>query len=208
MGGIVSAVVLGAVLGSLWRRDLSYLARVAPRLGWLAIVGLAMQSLAVRQVPPGDALPDARGLLLLAGNLVVLVALVADFDRWPARVLALGLALNLIACLPQGGYMPITAEAYAASGQARPEQPMTPGSRSIRGKDIFLPTDRTPFAPLSDVIPVAEPLLFQGVYSPGDLLIALGVAGLAAGLGVRRRSQEASSLDPAATNHVPERRPA
>src|SRR5262249_18365028 len=99
----------------------------------------------------------------------------------PIWLLGVGFAMNLLVILPHGGYMPITAEAYEASGQARPGDVLTEGTKLSRAKDIVLPRERTCLWPVTDVLPVREPRIFRGVYSPGDLVIAAGAALLIAG---------------------------
>jgi len=161
------------------------------RLAWLIVGALALQVATVYLVPPDPATTawDLRGSLFILGAGLALVGIAVNRHYWPVWLIGFGFALNLVAIVPHGGYMPITAEAYRAAGQARPGDDLSDGARLARAKDIFLPRDQTTFWFLTDIFPIAEPRIVRGVYSPGDVAIALGAFLLAAGFGWLRREQ-------------------
>lgn len=176
------ALALGLVIGLVRWRGLTYLARIPFRRGWILIGALVLQIVALRVVepgPPGE--PDLRGALFLLGYAGVLAGVWLNRQLDPMRVVGIGFALNLIAVLPTFGYMPITAEAYAAAGQARPGETFADGTKLARAKDMVLPRDKTPLWPLTDIIPVRDPSWLRGVYSVGDLVLAAGAILLASG---------------------------
>lgn len=178
-------VALGLVVGLLRWRGVGYLCRLQLRHGWLFLTAVALQLgsvLFVAPGPPGEF--DLRGALLLLGYLAVLAGVVSNLHLPAMWVLGLGFLLNLLVILPQGGYMPVTVEAYEAAGQLRPGEVYVEGEKLPRAKDIILSRERTPFWPLSDVLPVREPRLLRGVYSPGDLVIGAGVVLLLSGVGL------------------------
>jgi len=178
-------VVVGVLIGAIRFRGLGYLTRLGIRRGWTFIGALALQYVSVQLIAPGAPYePDLRGLLILLGYLGVIAGVILNWRLVPIRVLGLGFALNLLAVLPQYGYMPITVEAYQASGQVRPGDDLSDGVKLWRAKDIVLSRERTLFWPLTDTISVREPTFLRGVYSIGDLIVATGVALLASGVGV------------------------
>lgn len=191
------AVVLGTALGVARFGGPWYLRRLPIRAGWLFLMALIVQLVSVRAVAPGGPGEiDPRGLLFLLGYAGVLVGVTANW-RVPAfRILGLGFALNLIAVAPHAGYMPISVAAYEASGQARATDDLSAGARLARAKDVVLPREQTPLWPLTDVLPVRDPAWLRGVYSPGDLIVAAGVAWLAAGAGMSRPARQRPSLAP------------
>src|SRR5690349_8975051 len=107
------SVVLGVALGMLRFGSPGYLPHLPMRLGWLFPMALLIQFVSVRFVPSGEGADlDARGALFLLGYGVVLAGVLANRHGLAYRILGLGFALNLLAVLPHGGYMPITVAAY------------------------------------------------------------------------------------------------
>lgn len=184
---LLLGVVVGVIAGLIRWHGPAYLAQLRLRLAPLFVIAFLVQFAAVLFVPASDSGPDWRGISFLTGYLLVLVGVVLNWRLWPVRLLGLGFALNLLAILPHGGYMPITVEAYAAAGLARPDDTLTEGTKLARAKDVVLVREHTAFWPLSDVIPIGEPRLLRGVYSPGDLIIALAAALLGSGCGLSAR---------------------
>ena len=98
------------------------------------------------------------------------------------RVVGLGILLNLLAAVPQGGMMPTTPEALRLAGQPAPAVLPPPSARPyVLAKDVVLGREKILLWPLSDwlVIPAGLPL--AGVFSPGDVVVAAGLSWLLAG---------------------------
>src|SRR5262249_43808381 len=136
---LIWAVGLGLLIGLIRWRGPEYLARLQLRLGWLVVAAVVLQLLTVRLGPSGlGSEPGLRGGLLLLSYVGVLVGVLGNRHLWPVWVLGAGFALNLLVILPHGGYMPITREAYEASGQAREADVLTDGAKLTRAKDVVL----------------------------------------------------------------------
>ncbi|MGH2498600.1 MAG: DUF5317 family protein [Candidatus Limnocylindria bacterium] len=149
---LASAVALGVAAGLAFGGDWRRLARVRIR-AW----PLLAAAFAIRAV--GFAVPLPPALYLAALAAIVAVALLNA--RLPGALLvAFGTALN-VAVIALNGGMPVDAAAALAAGA---EQRV--------GDGLHVPlTDTTLLPFLADVIPVP---LVRGVYSAGDVVIALG----------------------------------
>jgi hypothetical protein len=104
--------------------------------------------------------------------------------------------LNVLAAVPHGGLMQTTPEALRGAGRPVPDVLPGPGERPyVISKDVVLPRERIPLWPLSDhfVIPRGWP--FPGEFSPGDVLIAGGLAWLIAQSVVSRRMSPGTRPD-------------
>lgn len=113
--------------------------------------------------------------------LLVFSYLLAGWFVWLNRrlpgmwLMGAGLWLNALVMLANGGYMPITYEALAAAGRLRLASSAETGTVVMSSKDILLPFAETRLALLSDVFVIPPPFPFSGVFSVGDVLIALGL---------------------------------
>ncbi len=110
-------------------------------------------------------------IYVAALGLMVGVALTNWRLGWGARLAALGLALNLAVIAANGGYMP---ENVAALRQARGPAEVGDIAAARRYHNTRLATPETPLALLGDTLTLGPPGQVA-VYSPGDVLLALGV---------------------------------
>lgn len=91
------------------------------------------------------------------------------------RLLAAGLAANALVMAANGGYMPVTYEAVLAAGKAHLISGSAPGTLVFGSKDILLPAAQTNLWLLSDIFVLPPPFPIPSVFSPGDVLLALGM---------------------------------
>lgn len=153
----VGAIAIGLLAGG----RLANLAEHRFRLGWLGVIGVALQFLPVHG--------DAGDLVLTASFLCLFVVCGANW-RLPGFVLILaGLLLNFVVITVNEG-MPVSREAVVASGQAATLSEL----RELDSPKHHLerPDDR--LTALGDVIPVGPPI--RQVVSVGDIAVLLGVA--------------------------------
>lgn len=143
------------------------------RRAWLIPPTLALQLVCVELLPstPGDV---ARRLLLVATYLVLAVVLWANRGLWSVRVLAIGLALNVLAIGMGRGLMPVAPDTAQAAGLGGKIQGLALGRSIPRSKDVLMTRAETALWPISDSIPVSLGS-FHNVVSPGDLVVVLGV---------------------------------
>jgi uncharacterized protein DUF5317 len=106
--------------------------------------------------------------LVIAGYLAALVVLWLNRERPWIPLVGLGAALNSLVIVVNKGQMPILASALIRTGYA---------PRGIADIRHVVASPGTPLAVLGDSLPLHVGR-FGTVVSPGDLLIALGVAGL------------------------------
>ncbi|MCA1840363.1 MAG: DUF5317 domain-containing protein [Actinobacteria bacterium] len=157
----------GIAIGLIRGGRFSNLSSIKFRYPWLVFVGLAIQiagELLAAFVNPAFR-EGGRGLTTLAVSYAALIAFVVLNREQPgASLIALGLALNLLVILPNGG-MPVSAHAAHIAGfdpsgylgTALKHRAMGPG---------------TIFSWLGDVIPIPG---LGKVVSVGDIVLGLGV---------------------------------
>jgi hypothetical protein len=165
----VAAALLVALLTG---GSLKHLARVQVRCSWLVLLSLAVQILIFSEWFQQHA-PQAERLasLLYGLSLLLLVVVVALNGRVPGfRLIALGLALNTLVILTNGGRMPASLAAlrFAGIGDA------TEAYAAARATNSAVITAATRFWFLGDVFasPASWPL--SNVFSIGDICIMLG----------------------------------
>lgn len=158
------AVLIGLVAGLLVRGSLARLATLEFRWGRLAVLGLLLQVVLFAD-PVSTAVGDLGVPLYLLSMVLVLAAIVANRRITGLPIVAAGAALNLLVIVANGGYMPASADAYAAGGLEVPE-----GYSNTRL--VAQPV----LAPLGDVIGLPAWLPMSNVISVGDLLIAFGTS--------------------------------
>lgn len=115
------------------------------------------------------------------------------------KLLAAGFACNALVMVLNGGYMPVTYEALAAAGKAHLVTDASAGALVYGSKDILRPAAETALWFLSDIFVIPPPFPVSGVFSAGDVLIAIGIFRLVpwlfgAGKSVLPGTSEASHL--------------
>jgi len=168
----LSVIALALVVGALAGGGLPRLAQL--RLRWFWVLGVA---LALRV---GSALLAANGLdeglplgwAFIAAYLLIIVWLWGNWQVPGLQVAAIGIGLNTVALLLNGGQMPIWALAFEAAG-------FTPADL---GNDPFhyllATTSAAEFVTrggiFGDVVPIPLPVI-RDVLSIGDVLLAIGI---------------------------------
>ncbi|MEX1195580.1 MAG: DUF5317 family protein [Dehalococcoidia bacterium] len=141
----------------------------AIRLLWTAPLAFACQLLVIHLLD-GAALRVALPL----SHLLLLPFLLANSRLLGVRLIALGLALNLLAITANGGLMPVEQSAVDAVGKHTNVE-LTAGQHIPGSKNILLERDSIHLRPLSDVILLPVPQPFTRAVSAGDLAIVAGV---------------------------------
>lgn len=148
VSGVVAGTLLGLVVGKDWRR----LSRIHIRLFPMLLLALALRG--------GAPLLASAGLPLYIASIAA-TGLVAGLNRHlpGTALIAVGSLSNLVVVWINGG-MPVDLDAVAVVAATMPSDA------------LHMPLDEdTRLTLLADVLPIP---LFRGVYSVGDVLIAIG----------------------------------
>jgi hypothetical protein len=176
-----------------------YFPKVQIKWGVLALFALAMQTIAIF-VPLGlDDIP--KRLLFALSYLILLIFIARNLPRPGIAIIGIGVLLNMLPIVANGGLMPVTAENLAKIGQTHRIEGRQEGDAIPHTKNVLKSKEDTRFYELSDRIVWDNPFFFR-VFSVGDIVIA---GGLVVTLGdlllprvkrQARRSENASRVNP------------
>ena len=167
---LLIAVPLALALGLLLGGRIEKLALVNFRFGWLALVAFVLQWALVHLAGTD---PNPWLGLGLTGSAAILLGVVLINLRLPGfKLLFLAFLLNLLVMLANGGFMPITPSSIQAIGEVPPA--ISYGERIPLSKNILVTDEQARLGFLGDSLVLTQPVRF--VVSPGDALLALGVA--------------------------------
>ncbi len=163
---ILFALLLGWVTGGKFTR----LADAKIRYGWLIFAPLALYL--VSWTPPLVRLHWFPASMNMLGRVVLVAVGVANWRMPGAKLIVLGLALNLIALGANGGLMPASPDAIAAAfGSAYLKT--AANATHVRGAIMDTSTE---LGFLCDIIAAKRPfVLVPAVYSVGDLVMSVGI---------------------------------
>lgn len=168
----LSVILLALIVGALAGGGLPRLADLKLRWIWVLLLALALRIGAVQLwgTDLGAQLP--LGWAIVSAYVLIFVFLWGNWRVPGLQVAAVGIALNFLAVLINGGRMPIWPGAFEAAGFA-PDAvtgdtfhfllPMTSVAEFVARGGIF-----------GDVVPIPIPVI-RDVVSIGDLLLALGL---------------------------------
>lgn len=143
---------------------------------WLVLVAVAPQLL-IFQIPStaGWFSDTWASTVLVISQLLLLGFVWFNRDLVGLRILGLGLILNLLVIILNGGLMPLAPETAQALYPEVSPSVWQIGSRPGMSKNILLLYEDTRLAFLSDSILLPAWFPWTRALSPGDLLIVLGV---------------------------------
>ncbi len=143
---------------------------------WLLVSAVFIQAVAFLIPATRRMLPDWTTAGLLVVSQGMLLAFVWDNRSKPGFwILGIGTAMNFLVILANGGLMPIDPQTAAYLFPGRPELTEQVGAHLQGTKDLLLPVASTRFWWLSDHFLSPPYLPSRFAFSPGDVLIALGV---------------------------------
>lgn len=178
------AIALGVLIGILRGGNLRNFSNLRLRGLWWALVAFALQ-LALLLTPLGPLLGPAVAPLHTLTYALLLIPIVLNFHVPGMRLIAVGLALNVVAIVANGGFMPISADALRSM---RAEGELVVLEERGWSRKSVLATESSRLLFLSDWVPVP---VVRRLVSPGDLVVALG--GLVLVMGVMGSRQSAVS---------------
>jgi hypothetical protein len=181
---LLIGVVVGLIIGLLWRGQLANLGQVTIRLSGLIFAALLVQIVIFSDLPAGFPWLLAMAPILYIASLVaILIALWVNRHLPGVRLLLLGSLLNALVITANGGQMPRAAPLPSDPAPGIALGPFT------NTKPIDSSTWLTP---LGDVIEV--PFRPDSLISVGDVAIAVGAAWFVVGVTRPRRTQVAEVI--------------
>lgn len=174
---LILSLVGGLVLGLLAGGRIANLASVRLRLVQLLFLGLALRYATQFAIEAGSDVADAFRLPLFAGGfLLLLIGLWLNREQAGLPLAFVGILLNAVAIVTNGGYMPVWEPSVLAAGLPATEV----GSAFHRIVSATsaggVPSDfLTAAGPLGDIIPIPIPFI-RNVASVGDVFLAAGLA--------------------------------
>ena len=121
-------------------------------------------------------LPDLLAPVILVWSQLVLLGFVLfNLGRPGMRLLGLGLAMNFVVILANGGMMPLAPQTASRLSSI---DFWAAGARFGPGKSVVVPTQSTSFWGLSDRFMLPDWFPYQAAYSLGDILLVAGAIAL------------------------------
>lgn len=178
--------LIAAILRAGWgRRSLKPLAL---RWDWLVVAAVLPQILFFQLPYIHFLIPDWSAAAILVISQVLLLGFVWVNRNKPGFwLLGIGLSLNFLVIILNGGLMPISPEMSAHLFPGAPAGTWMIGQRLDFGKDIVLPVSLTRLWVLSDCLTFPNFISYRVAFSLGDLVIAAGAFWMLWGLGAPDR---------------------
>lgn len=167
------AIILLIILAILFRRDLSALGQISYRGGRIfviGVIGLFFWQAVLVIYAPGQTIWQMVILNLSQIGLIILFLLNRHVPG--AKLFALGVALNTLVMLANGGWMPVTPE---TARFVHPDRLNIERTRPATSKNIILSRSETNLWILSDIIRVTLPWRRNAI-SIGDVFLIVAVA--------------------------------
>jgi len=176
-----------------------YFPKVQIRSGILALFALAMQAVAIFAPLGFDDLP--KRLLFDLSYLLLISFSILNLPRPGIAIIGIGLLLNFLPIVANGGLMPVTAENLAEIGELHRIEGRREGDAIPYTKNVLKSKENTHFYELSDRLVWDNPVFFR-VFSIGDVVIAAGLVVVVGDLFLPRlqrvggRSEKTSRVNP------------
>ncbi len=195
---LIVGILFGLTLGLLGGGSINNLANVRLRWVWVLLLAVILRFGTEYLLIRGNEIVEALRLpLFVAAFGMLLAALWVNRSQPGLRIAFVGILLNTIAILANGGYMPIWLPSLLAAG--------------------FQPSDVTPFhvllpagltldffrhaGPIADILPIPLPLI-QNVASIGDVFLTAGLAFFLFATVVRTQDEEDEAAEDLGERHM------
>jgi len=179
MGVALYAVVGGLALGwiSTWAAgEPGERNGAAIRHLWVVPVTLAVQVAWANWLSGLPGAPSPFRLLVPMSTAALLVMVLSNVG-WPAaRLVAVGIALNLTVIVANGNLMPISMPDAARAVSVARSGELSEGQAVPHTKDVVVAASRTRLGFLSDHLAIRLPYGDTRMLSPGDVLMMAGIA--------------------------------
>lgn len=166
-----AAIVL-IVLTIIFRRDLSAIGQLPYKGNWkLIAIILGLFTLQWTTIIFSEERTTLHMVLLIASHLALALLFLLNRHIAGAKLFALGIILNTLVMVANGGWMPVTPETYQF---VHPGQSTEIYAYPPKSKNIILPRSGTTMWLLSDNIPITLPWRRNAV-SIGDVLMIVAI---------------------------------
>ena len=161
------------------------------RWAWLVLLAFIPQFFAFVLPATRASFPTSWiPVVLIGSQSLLLIFSIVNIRRPGFWLLGLGLALNLLVILLNGGMMPISPETIQHLYPDAPFGAWQMGQRLGVGKDIVLPAAETRLWVLSDHFSLPDWVSYKVAFSLGDVLISAGAFWLLLTFGGRSNIKE------------------
>jgi hypothetical protein len=152
------------------------LAHVELKWAWLAPLAFLMQAyLIFFPADTAGGLLSARSLLLTISHILLFVVVWQNRDLGGVKLIGLGLLLNFLVMMLNGGFMPITPDALVQIGYDGNVAQMQTGYIVGRTKNMVAEPGDARLWFLSDIMVIPKPFPIPAALSVGDVVIVMGV---------------------------------
>lgn len=153
----------------------SNLVRIQVRCGWLAPLAFLVQAyLMFFPAEKGGGLLSSRSLILIFSYGLLFVVIWYNHQLPGVKLIGLGLLLNFLVIVLNGGFMPITPEALVQTGYDANAPRLETGYLVAGSKNIVMEPGEARLWFLSDILVLPSPFPIPSVLSLGDVFIAAG----------------------------------
>lgn len=154
----------------------SNLAQIKVKRGWLAPLAFLIQAyLIFIPAETGGGLLSTRSLILIFSNCLVFLVIWHNRQLPGLKLVGLGLLLNFLVIVLNGGFMPITPDTLVQIGHDSYAPRLETGYRVALTKNIVMEPGEARLWFLSDILVIPRPFPIPSAVSVGDLLIVVGV---------------------------------
>jgi hypothetical protein len=174
---LLIAVLAGALLGFI-RAKVNHSAYQSVKINhiWLVLLAYAPQFFMFFLPSTRNSIPSQWVPILLILSQVLLLIFIWVNRKIPGgRLMGVGLLLNFLVIVLNGGMMPLTPENAQHLLPKGSTITLTLGERVAGTKDILLERSQTKLWFLGDIFLFPEWLRYPLAFSPGDVLLSAGV---------------------------------
>jgi len=193
---LLVGIVMGAILGIIRARihKVPYQSIVIKHI-WLVLVAFLPQFLAFSMPSTRSAIPDQWiSILLILSQVLLLVFIWINRQIPGGWLMGLGLFLNFMVIILNGGMMPLSPETAQHLLPANGSVTLMLGERVGTTKDILLERSSTRLWFLSDIFLLPKLFNYSAAFSIGDVCLSVGAFWLFWELGNPRKHLKAVTV--------------
>ncbi|MCC3377336.1 DUF5317 domain-containing protein [Cohnella sp. REN36] len=172
---VYDGIVIGLIIGLLragWHPGLVALSQIRIRGGWIFPALLAVQLLIFSIQDRVSFIGQYSGWMFMAVYIVGLYVLWLNRAEKGIWIIFIGVAMNFLVMLVNGGRMPVSLEAASAVLDPVYTQMLKDG---VGAAKHYALDDSTRLSFLGDIIPIAPPYPRTQVISIGDVVMNIGI---------------------------------